>query len=170
MEIIDLLFNVLRNLNKKNIDWMQIESCLNQRREFNPFNLDFSKLSVAIQGHLALETSKETYNLLKTLYEHFSSLAKKNVMQQGICPDYRELKTIILTYYTLNDVILSMVIGDRSSQKEIDELLLMLEAMPKRNNSKLNVAAFRDAIAAIGKDTGVEDAVAKLRILFRALL
>ena len=147
LEIVDSLFDVLRSLQKR-IDWKQIESYSKRsevagKRLMNQtsgaVNLDFSKLLLAVEKHLPKETSKETYRLLRTLHDYFL-LASKNKLPDENHPDNKETKKTILAYYTLNDIILSITVGEKDNQKEINQLMTLLESLPNATDLKINIS------------------------------
>jgi hypothetical protein len=129
-------------------------------------NLDFSKLSLAVKEHLP----KETYGLLRTLYEYFCVLASKNEFLDEIHPNYHDAKTIILAYYTLNDIILGTIVGDDETGRESNELVMLLEDLPMGTDLKMNVSALKDVINKLGIEKGKESAVEESRMVFRQQL
>jgi hypothetical protein len=178
LEIVDSLFDVLRSLQKR-IDWTQIESYSNRSEEaakrlinqtIGSVNLDFSKLLLAVEKHLPKETSKETYDLLRTLYEYFCSLTSKNKLPEEIHPNYKEAKATILAYYTLNDIILSIIVGDKDAQREIDELIMLLEALPKVPDLKIKTSDIKDIINKLSTEKEKEAFIEESRMLFRQFL
>ena len=146
LEIVDSLFDVLRSLQKR-IDWKQIESYSKRsevagKRLMNQtsgaVNLDFSKLLLTVEKHLPEETSKETYDLLRTMHDYFL-LASKNKLTDENHPEHKDTKKTILAYYTLNDIILSITVGEKDNQKEINQLMTLLESLPNATDLKINI-------------------------------
>jgi hypothetical protein len=177
METIDSLFDILRSLHGW-IDWDRVEGFLklseeNAARltdqEMKIIELDFSPLSSAIKERLPEETSKETYNLLKLLYDYFSALTKKNETFDQIHPNFHNAKTIILAYYLLNDIKLGMMVGDRV-EKEVNELVVMLKELSKNTNLNINIDALKDTIDKKGVDQEKESVFEESRTAFRKQL
>ena len=178
LEIVDSLFDVLRSLQKR-IDWNQIESysvlseengrsLMNQK--IGSINLDFSKLLQAVEKHLPKETLKETYDLLRTLYEYFCLLASKNELPDEIHPNYKDAKTTVLAYYTLNDIILSITVGDKDTQREINQLMTLLEDLPNATDLKINISELKEVINKLGTKKEKEDFIEESRVVFRQFL
>jgi hypothetical protein len=178
IEIVDSLFDVLRSLQGR-VDWNRVEGYLKRSKEnvrslagqqIGTINLDFTKLSLAIKERLPEETSKETYSILKSLYEYFSGLTSKNESLEQIHPNYHDAKTTILAYYTLNDIILGTIVGDEEIGKESDELVMMLDDLSKGTDLKINADAIKDAINKLGMEKGKESVIAESRAVFRQQL
>jgi hypothetical protein len=177
MNIVDSLFDILRSLHGW-IDWDRVEGFLklseeNAARltdqEMKIIELDFSPLSSAIKERLPEETSKETYNLLKLLYDYFSALTKKNETFDQIHPNFHNAKTIILAYYLLNDIKLGMMVGD-IVEKEVNELVVMLKELSKNTNLNINIDALKDTIDKKGVDQEKESVFEESRTAFRKQL
>ena len=58
-------------------------------------------------------------------------------------PDDKETKKTILAYYTLNDIILSMTVGEKDNQKEINQLMKLLESLPNTTDLKINITTLK---------------------------
>jgi hypothetical protein len=178
IEIVDPLFDILRSLHGR-IDWNRVEdyskrSVENVRNFTNltaaTTNLEFTKLSSAIKEHLPREISKETYSVLKLLYEYFNGLTAKTESPEQTHPNYNDAKTTILAYYTLNDVILGTVVGDEEIVKESNALVAMLEDLSKVTDLKIDVAAVKDVINNLVMEKGKESVIEESRALFRQQL
>jgi hypothetical protein len=178
IEITDSLFDVLRNLHGQ-VDWNRVES-YSKRSEENGRNfmskkigaidLDFTKLLLAVKAHHPKETSKETYRLLRTLYEYFRGLTSKNEFLDEIHPNCHDAKTTILAYYTLNDVILGTIVRDEETGRESNELVTMLDDLSKGTDLKINGDALKGVINKLGIEKGKESAVEETRMVFRQQL
>jgi hypothetical protein len=178
MEIVDPLFDILRSLHGR-IDWNRVEDylkrCEENVRNFTNLaaattNLGFTKLSSAIKEHLPGEISKETYNILKSLYEYFNGLTSKPESPEQTRPNYIDAKTTILAYYTLNDVILGTIVGDEEIGKESNALVTMLENLSKVTDLKMDVDAVKDVVSKLGVEKGKESVIEESRALFRQQL
>jgi hypothetical protein len=178
MEIVDSLFDVLRSLHGR-VDWNRVEGYLKRSEEnvrsftgqkIDTINLDFTKLSLAIKEHLPEEISKETYSILRSLYEYFSGLTSKNEFLEQIHPNYHDAKTTILAHYTLNDIILGTIVGDEEIGKESNELVMMLDDLSKGTDLKINIDAIKDIINKLGMEKGKESVIEESRAVFRQQL
>ena len=80
--IVDLSFDMLMALQVKTVNWTNLEIYTNSLREkmclaqqtLAPLNLDFSKITDAIKSQAPEEASKETFNLLNSIYGYFDNL------------------------------------------------------------------------------------------------
>jgi hypothetical protein len=169
LQIADSLFDVLRGLHTKRINWNQIQTHANTIQKIQSIDLDLSKLSGAIDKALPKETSMETYTILKILLDHFSALAKMNTLSDGIHPNYNDAKKAILASYALNDIILSTVVGDGDNHKEIDELLKLIQALPNGAVTK-NVGELKGVLDKLGTENQEERAIEESRMYFREFL
>ncbi len=178
LEIVDSLFDVLRSLQKR-IDWLQLESYSKLSEEtgkrlmnqtIGSVNLDFSRLLLAVEKHLPKETSKETYDILRTLYEHFCLLASKNQIPDEAYSNYKDAKTTILAYYILNDIILSITVGEKDNQREINQLMMFLEDLPNTTDLRINISELKGIINKLGTAKENEDFVEESRMLFRQFI
>jgi hypothetical protein len=173
IKIIDSLFDILRSLQGR-INWNRMESYLKSTKEnFRNFedkkgtaNLDFTKLSTAIKEHLPEEISKETYSILKSLYEYFNGLTSQNETLEQSHPNLHDAKTTILAYYTLNDIILGTIVGDEEIGKESNELAVMIDDLSKGTNLKINFDAIKDAINKLGMEKEKESVIEESRAVF----
>ena len=148
--VVDLSFDILMGLNEKRVNWTLLESFLEgsaKSLNFNvtnlvPFNLDLTKVSNAITRQLPKETSKETYNLLKTIYVYFDAL-KPNDTSKDATLNVQNVKTIILAYFILNDIMFGKVVDVKDDHKEILELEEVLLGLAKESTLKVNFATLR---------------------------
>lgn len=177
VEIVDSLFDILRGLQGR-VDWARVEGYLERSEEnvrnftcqtTRTVNLELTKLSSAIKERLPGETSKETYGILRSLYEYFSELTK-NEFPEKIHPNYHDAKTTILAYYTLNDIILGTIVGDEEIGKESNELVTMLDDLSKATDLKIDVDAIKDVINKIGLEKGKESVIEESRAVFKQQL
>ena len=178
MDIADLLFDILRGLNGW-IDWNRIENLLKKSvikveelrdQKISFVDLDFSKLSMVIKERVHEEVSKETFGLLKLMYDYFVSAPSENQTLKGINPNYFDAKTAIHAYYILNDIVLGSIIGDEELVEEQKELLFTLEDLGKLANLKINIGAIKVIVCKLFDDKGIESLIEKSRKVFRSQL
>ena len=175
--IVDSLFDVLLGLQEKWVDWDSVEADFKCSRE-NTANLlkdqavtlDFSALEEAVQQQVPKETSKQTYNLLAALHEYFALLAVLDTLGEDTHPNYRDAKTALLAYYTLNDLILSLTVGDKDTQKETTALSTLLEKLPNADASKEKITELTELVNRLVKERGNEDSAEEARTAFRSFL
>ena len=174
LEIVDSLFDVLRSLQKR-IDWKQMESYSRRSEETGKrlmnqtsgsVNLDFSKLLLTVEKHLPKETSKETYDLLRALHDYFCLLK----LPDETPLNYKDTKKTILAYYTLNDIILSITVGEKDNQREINQLMTLLESLPNATDLKINISQLKGVINKLDTEKEKEDFIRESRMVFRQLL
>ena len=175
MEIADSLFDILRSLHGW-VDWNRIENLLKKSvkkveeltdQKITLLELDFSKLTLAINERTQEEISKETFNLLRLVYDYFTSANSENETRKEIHPNYYDAKTTIQAYYLLNDIVLGSIIGDEEIGEEQKELLLTLEDLEKSTNLKININAIKAVICKLCEETEKESFIEKSRMLFR---
>ena len=178
MEIADSLFDILRSLHGW-IDWNHIE-VFSKRFEENVgiltdqkmgiLELDFKKLSLAIEERLSKEISKQAYDLLRLLHDYFSGLVSENDSLKEIHPNYSDARTAIQAYYLLNDIVLGTIVGDDEIDKEHNELMMTLENLSRGTGLKINIEAIKDVIAKLSGEKGKESVIEKSRAVFRQQL
>jgi len=178
MEITDSLFDILRSLHGW-VDWSRIETLLEKSakkaeeltdQKSNLLKLDFSKLTLAIKQRFQEEISKETFNLLRVLYDYFIETDSENETPEEIYPNYFDVKTTIQAYYLLNDIVLGSIIGDAEIGKEQKELLMTLEDLAKSTNLKININAIKTVICKLCDEKGKESVIEKSRMLLKQQL
>jgi len=178
MEIADSLFDILRSLHGW-VDWNRVED-FSKRSEENvgsltdqkmvTMELDFSKLSGAIKERIPEEISKETYNLLRLLYDYFGGLDSENESLGEIHPNYSDARMIIQAYFLLNDIVLGTIVEDEEIDKEHNELLMTLEDLSRGKGLKINIDAIKDVIAKLSVEKGKESVIERSRAMFRQQL
>ena len=178
METVDSLFDILRSLHGW-VDWNRIENLLKKSvkkaeeltdQKINLLELDFSKLTLAIKERTQEEISKETFNLLRLLYDYFIGTDSENETLKEIHPNYFDAKTTIQAHYLLNDIVLGSIIGDEEIGEEQKELLMTLEDLAKSTNLRININAIKAVICKLRDEKGKESVIEKSRRLFRQQL
>ena len=173
LKITDSLFDILRSLHGR-VDWNHVESNLKYSREtFRSFanqkgavTLDFTSLSSAIKERLPEDTSKEAYSILKALFEHFSGLTQQSGLPLQPHPNNDDAKKVVLAYYTLNDILLGIVVGDEDIGKELNELATLLDDLSKGTGLVINAAAIKDVINRLNAATDQQSVIAESRAVF----
>jgi hypothetical protein len=171
--IIDLTFNILIGLQKKRIDWQLLEDYskgfglnFNFIGESVPsLNLDFLKVSSAIKSQIPKETSEEANATLKVIYEYFNSLSLDDDLREST-PNFLSAKAIILSYYTLNDLLLGKVVGDKENKKENHQLESVLQILASNTEFKVNIEELKDSLNRVIPENDFESIINDSRGIF----
>ena len=175
--IIDQSFNVLISLNAKRINWERLEGYSKDfeknpsftGKTIPPLSLDFSKISSATKNKLPKETSDEAYNILKVVYGYFNDLKLEDDLKENH-PNFVDAKAVILAYFTLNDILLGKVVGDKKITEEINQLEGVLQNLAAETNFKVNIDELMYAINKIDVDSNRESAIESSREIFKQQL
>ncbi len=172
--LIELSFDTLIGLREKRVNWIQLEK---YSGGFGPnsnfalqtmpdLNLDFLKISSAINSLDALNTSKEAYSILKKIFEYFSSLNIDDDIKGSVL-NFQSAKAIILAYYTLNDTMLGKLVGDIEYKNENIQLETALETLANETDFKVNVEEVRASIEKINPEDNLEATINDVRGIFK---
>jgi hypothetical protein len=175
--LIDLSFDVLIELQEKKINWQDIELHFAALWENNSFikqalsslNLNFSKVSLAVKSQSFNETSSETYEILKTVYNYFSGLSPKDGATEKN-RDFQTAKELILAYLLLNEVLLSKVVGDKENLEENIFLEIAVQKLSVEANFRVNVVVLRELIEKVGFESDKKRSIENVRNLFKEQL
>jgi len=176
ISVVNLSFNILMSLHKKRVDWARLESyseslgnCLRFTGQIlEPLNTDFSRISAAIKKQIPKETSKETYNTLKAIYEYFNSLKPEKDLKE-IIPNLENAKAIILAYFMLNDILFGRVIGEEDDVKELLSLETTLVDLTDHTKIRIDIEKIKANINRFEVESD-NDAVEESRAVFREFL
>jgi len=155
MGVIDLSFDILMELNEKTIDWVHLEvyaaELLDSFRlnEGTSLNLNFVNVSAAIKSQIVEEISKETYGILKSIYEYFDGL-KPEAEQKVNNTNIPNAKNLILAYYMLNDILFGKVVSEVDNEKEILALETVIVNLANESNVKVNIKDLKSGIYRLG--------------------
>jgi hypothetical protein len=174
ISVVDSLFDVLIALQEKRINWQHVEnraSSLVENHGYSgqtipPLNLDFARISSSIKKQLPRETSKEAYNILKTVYTYFNGLNVGDELKESHL-NSQNAKTLILAYYTLNDLFLGSAVGDKENKKEKSHLELVLQNLANEIDFKINVDEVTVNIDKMGVESDRESVILASRELFK---
>jgi hypothetical protein len=177
MVLIELSFDILISLQQKRINWVKLEkyykdfgSTLNLTlKTMPPLNLSFLNISSAIDSQNLQKTSNETYTILKTIFEYFNGLSIDNDFRDGV-PNFQSSKAIILAYYTLNDLLLGKLVGDKEYTKESHQLESDLEMLANNTSFKVNIEEIRVNIEELTPENDSESVIANIRGIFKEQL
>ena len=175
--LIELSFDTLICLQEKRIKWLRLEKYSKDfganlnftMQTMPPLNLDFLKISSAINSQDLQKTSKEAYNILKTIFEYFNGLSIDDDFKESV-PNFKSAKTIVLAYYTLNDLLLGKLVGDKENKKEILQLESDLEILNNNTSFKVNIEELRISIEKATPENEFESAIHDTREIFKEQL
>jgi len=175
--LIELSFDTLIGLRETRINWVQLEKYSESfgpnlnfaLQTMPPLNLDFLKISSAINSQNPQKTSKEAYIILKKIFEYFSLLNLEDDLI-GNVPNFQIAKAIILAYYTLNDTLLGKLVGDKEYKNESNQLESALETLANETDFKVNIEELRINIEKITPETDLEGAIYNIRGIFKEQL
>ena len=177
IRIIDLSFDILIDLQKKQINWLLLEKYFEAFGENFSFagatmpslNLDLLKISSAIKSQIPKKTSKEAYIILKVIYDYFERLNVDDDFKES-APNFKSSKAIILAYYTLNDLILAKVVDANEITKETHQLESVLQILANNNSFKIDIEALMVNIGKVIPENELENFIVRSRGIFKEAL
>ncbi|MGB9740248.1 MAG: hypothetical protein ACPLW5_00615 [Candidatus Bathyarchaeales archaeon] len=181
LDVVDVLFNILRTLNGR-VDWNKIETYVNsiadgvktlesQIQKLPQTNLDLNALSSAVEERLPDKISQETINLLHTLQKYFEELiSNEDDSIKELHPNFRDAKNILLAHYTLNDIILGVMIEDKEVAKENQEFTRILNDLAKSTKLKIEIGEIDRTLNKLPVESEKENIIMQLKSVFRQQL
>lgn len=177
ISIVDFTFDILINLQKKQINWQQLDvSSKNFGESFSfigqsmpPINLNFLEISSAIKSQVPKRTSREANYILKAVYDYFDSLSLDDD-DKGSIPNFLSAKAIILSYYSLNDLLLGKAVGEKENKKEIYQLESVLQILANNTEFKVNIEDLKVQLDKVIPENDFERFVADIREVFKKQL
>jgi hypothetical protein len=175
--IVDLSFNILIGLQKKHINWQLLEEVSKGfgdtfsfvGQSIPPLNLGFETISLAIKRQIPADISEEAYNVLKVIYSYFDSLSFDDDLPESV-PNFPGAKAIILSYYTLNDLLLGRVVGDKENKKEPPQLEKLLQTLAEGTVFKVNFRELMDSIELVKLEDDLMQKIDDCRMIFKEQL
>ena len=163
INLIDLSFDILIGLQKKRINWRLLEEYSKTLAENSGFisrlipslKADFSKISSATRSYIPQKTSEATYSLLKVIYSYFDTLSLDENREENL-PNFQTAKDIILSYFTLNDILLGKVIGEKENKKETLQLESVLQILANTTEFRVNIEELKVSIDKITPENELE--------------
>jgi hypothetical protein len=177
-EIVDPLFDLLRTLQGK-INWTRVEEHLKKALQSveaftdlnsGKVNVNFAKLSAAVKAHVPVEAGGEVLGLLRQLSEYFVGLASKQEVSAQVHPNYRDAQNALRAYYTLNDIVLGVEVGDEETVKESYEFSRILDQLAKEIQVPPDAGLLKETVGKLARAKSAEDTVVECRALLRAHL
>lgn len=176
LPIVDFSFDILISLNAKRVDWRQVEvssQTLGASFSYNPitlpqFNLDFAAIDATVRNQVAKDTSKEALSVLKAVHGYFTGLKPEDDLA-GFNPNCEHAKAAVLAYYTLNDLLLAKVVGEKDSGKEVAYLEKVMKSF-EGTGVNVDLAALLGIVNGAAVESQRDNAVFEVRALFREQL
>lgn len=153
VETIYSLFALLKQLHGQ-INWKNIDNDFKIIEEHTaklanqspgPIKLDTTQLQLTVQEHRPKEIAENTYDVLKTLHEHFDDLPSNQDLEKTYLNNHN-LKLIIQAIYILNDIALGATVGDEAIEKETNEFIKVLEDLAKLPGAKIDVTSVKSSL------------------------
>jgi hypothetical protein len=174
IDIVDLSFNILMGLSRKKISWDILEGYIGsletnlsfKEQTIEPLNMDFEDLFAAIKKQALKETSKEAFNILKTIYSYFDNLKAEDDLNL----DLQNAKTALLAYYTLNDLMFAKFVGGDADDKENLALESALVSLADKSNIKVSFQELNTSIDRLGVEGENQGIVEDTRAIFKGQL
>ena len=85
-------------------------------------------------------------------------------------PNFENSKALISAYYTLNDLLLGKVVGDKENKKENEYLEENLQNLGSGTNVKVNAEELLGSISKMGLDVDKESVIEASRGIFKEQL
>jgi hypothetical protein len=175
--IVDLSFDMLMAMQVKTVNWTNLESYANSLREkmcltqqtLTPLNLDFSTITDAIKSQAPEEASREIFDVLNSIYGYFDNLELEKDLETAH-PNIKDTKAAILASYTLNDLFLGKIVGEKDNQKESQLLEITLQNLAKDTNFKINYQDLKANFDKMDSYIGNEDIIENTREIYKEQL
>jgi hypothetical protein len=172
--ILDPLFDILMNLNGQ-VNWNEIDNCLTRCKLAKAIgakqateNLDFRNLTVYIKMCKSKDTSQETKSLIKQLYENASVLGSQEILVEPQSK-FDSMKSAILSYFFLNDILLGQTIGDDAIAEERIKLADTLDDFQQEAKNHL-FAQFISLLKKKGANISINESRTLLRKQFNGII
>jgi hypothetical protein len=171
--IVDSSFDMLMGLQFKPVNWAKLEIYANSLIEktgfvgqtLAPLTLDFSKVAEAVKSEVPENASKEIFEVLKTVYVYFEELQLTEDIEQ-VHPNFKDAKEAILACFTLNDIWLGKIAGEKDSQKESQVLQGALQSLADDTSFNVNFEALKAGFDKIVPAAELESTIEDSREIF----
>jgi hypothetical protein len=175
--IVDSSFDMLMGLQIKPVNWEKLEiytDSLQEKTVFTgqtlaPLKLDFSKVAEAAKSQVPENASKEIFDVLKAVYVYFEELNLEDDIEQAH-PNFKDAKVAILACFTLNDIWLGKIVGEKDSQKETEVLKDALQKLANETAFKINFEVLKAGFDKTSPDAELESAIEDTREAFKTQL
>lgn len=176
LPLVESSFDILIGLHAKRVDWHQIEAnsqTLGVSFSVKPatlpaLELDLTAIDAAVKSQIAKDTSKETLSVLKAVHGYITSLKPEDDLA-GFNPNCEHAKAAVLSYYTLNDLLLAKVVGEKENGKEVAYLVELLKSF-EGTGVNVDLATLLGIVNGSAVESQRDNAVFEVRALFREQL
>ncbi len=128
-----------------------------------PLNVNFGDFFAVIRKHAPKETSKEAIKILKTIYSYFDALKA----DENLNIELQNVKTAILAYYALNDLIFANLVDRVADEKENLALESALLSLADKSNVKVNFGELKARIDRVGVEEENQGFIEDARSIFK---
>jgi hypothetical protein len=169
--IVDFSFNILMELSRRKISWDNLERYIDsletnlafKGQTMEPLNVAFGDFFAVIRKHAPKETSKEAIKILKTIYSYFDALKA----DENLNIELQNVKTAILAYYALNDLIFANLVDRTADEKENLALESALLSLADKSNFKVNFGELKARIDRVGVEEENQGFIEDARSIFK---
>ncbi len=171
--IVDSSFDMLMGLQFKPVNWEKLDIYANSLidktgfagQTLAPLTLDFSKVAEAIRSEVSENASKEIFEVLKTVYVYFEELQLEDNVEQ-VHPNFKDAKEVILACFTLNDIWLGKIAGEKDNQKESQVLEGALQSLADGTSFNVNFETLKAGFDKMVPDAQLESTIEDNREIF----
>ena len=173
--IIDFSFNILIGLQNKGINWERLEEYSSKDligaftfigQSMPPLNLSFLNIASAIKSQIPEETSREAYKILKVIYGYFDSLNVDDDLKES-SPNFKIARDIILSYFTLNELLLGKEAGEKENNEKNSQLERVIQILANNTNFKINIEQLKASIDKVVPENNLESVIDSSRKIFK---
>ncbi len=174
MGIVDLSFDILIELKKKQTKWERLEDHFNVSwsnfsftgKSIPSLKVNYTKISSALKSKNSEETSKEAFNILKVIRSYFDNLSLDDDFKDHV-PNFLIAKAIILSYFMLNELLLDKVVGEAENNQKIHQLERYLQILADKSNFKVNMEELKISIDKVIPQNDFEGHIQSSRKIFK---
>lgn len=172
--IVDLSFDILIELKKEQIGWQRLQDYFNDSwsnfsftgQTMPSLKVDFTQITSAIKSQNFEETSKLTSNILKVIRGYFDNLSLDDDFEDRI-PNFLIAKTIISSYFTLNELLFDKVVGEAENKQKSHQLENYLQVLTNKTNFKVNTEELKTSIDKVKLSNDLESLINNSRKIFK---
>ncbi|MCW4003168.1 MAG: hypothetical protein NWE95_04555 [Candidatus Bathyarchaeota archaeon] len=177
LPVVDAVFDVLRGLHVKKIDWSPIEAQWSpvgkswnfETQNLHPLSLDLSLMSDSIALQSSKKVAKEGFVVLKLIRGYFDGLKVADDFSD-VHPNFKDAMALVDAYFALNDVFLGKIVGDKNVVKECGFLEGLLQKLGDETNFKVNFEELNACVGRLDVGVDVEGVVGEVRAIFKEQL
>jgi hypothetical protein len=172
---VDLCFDVLAGLNQKRVNWITIEETASKlggninfsSQTLAPLNVDLSKIPLSVKSQVPKDVTADAMAVLKSIYGYFDALTSPDGLLENTQNVYNTKKAM-LAYYTVNDVLLAKVTGQKDDEKELSALDTVVLELADKSSLKISLEELKTAFNNVDRgELGAEDVRAMFRVQLR---